>query len=253
MAYAMVSIGVVGFVVWAHHMFTTGLSVNTRAYFLGATLVIAVPTGIKIFSWLATMWGGSIEFKAPMLWAVGFIALFTTGGVTGVVLANTGVDVELHDTYYVIAHFHYVLSLGAVFAMFAGFYYWIGKMSGRQYPETWPSFISGSPSSVSTLTLFPPAFPGLAGYAAPYSGLSGGVCRLESGVVHRRLYRLLRGGLLPVRCLADAALRRAGAGQPMGRRRHDSGMDGVRRRRPSIALRRCRLSDPIRTLIRIRP
>ena len=135
MAYAMVAIGVVGFVVWAHHMFTTGLSVNTKMYFTAATMVIAVPTGIKIFSWIATMWGGSLTFKTPMVWAIGFIFMFTVGGVTGVVLANGGIDDYMQDTYYVVAHFHYVLSLGAVFSLFAGFYYWFPKMSGKMYNE----------------------------------------------------------------------------------------------------------------------
>ena len=168
MVWALIAIGALGFVVWAHHMYTVGMSLTQQSYFMLATMVIAVPTGIKIFSWIATMWGGSIEFKTPMLWAFGFLFLFTLGGVTGIVLAQAGVDRAYHDTYYVVAHFHYVMSLGAVFAIFAGIYFYFPKMTGRSIPEWagqlhfWTMFVG------SNITFFPQHFLGRQGMPRRY-------------------------------------------------------------------------------------
>jgi len=168
MVWALIAIGALGFVVWAHHMYTVGMTLNQQAYFMLATMVIAVPTGVKIFSWIATMWGGSVELKTPMLWAFGFLFLFTLGGVTGIVLSQAAVDRYYHDTYYVVAHFHYVMSLGAIFCIFAGIYFYLPKMTGRMYPEWagklhfWMMFIGAN------ITFFPQHFLGRQGMPRRY-------------------------------------------------------------------------------------
>ena len=207
MAYAMVAIGFIGFIVWAHHMYTVGLNVNLKAYFVAATMIIAVPTGIKIFSWIATMWGGSITFRTPMLWAIGFIFLFTVGGVTGVVLANAGVDQSLHDTYYVVAHFHYVLSLGAVFSIFAGFYYWFEKIFGVKYnsflarSQFWFFFVGAN------VIFFPQHFLGLAGMPRRYVDYADGHAFWNMVSSYGYLIMLV-GMVLFFALLIDAAVRR---------------------------------------------
>ncbi len=248
MAYAMVAIGFIGFLVWAHHMYTVGLSRRHQGLFrLRHHGHRGAHRHQDVLSWIATMWGGSIEFKTPMLWAIGFVFLFTVGGVTGVVLANAGVDVVLQDTYYVVAHFHYVLSLGAVFAIFAGFYFWFPKITGYMYNETlgklhfWVTFVGVN------LAFFPMHFLGLAGMPrriADYPDAFAGWNFVSS---HRRLHRGLRRAGLPGDAGGSFRSQAHRRRQSMGRGRHHAGMDAaVAAAVPSVSTN-CRTSWGIRT------
>ena len=242
MAYAMVAIGLVGFIVWAHHMYAAGISVDTQAYFVFATMVIAVPTGVKIFSWIATMWGGSISFRVPMLWALGFIFLFTVGGVTGVMLANAGVDRALHDTYYVVAHFHYVLSLGAVFSIFAGWYYWFPKMTGYMYNETLGQAALLADLHRRQRAVLPAALPRPGRHAAPLRGLSRRL-RLLERVSSVGAYITTLGTLVFLLGVIVAFSRKQSRRRPTrGASARPRSSGRCPRRRRSTPTRRCRVS-----------
>jgi len=163
MVYATASIAILSFIVWAHHMFTTGMPTSAQLFFMYATMLIAVPTGVKVFNWVATMWRGSMTFETPMLFAIGFVCLFTIGGFTGLVLAITPVDIQLQDTYYVVAHFHYVLVSGALYAIFAGVYFWLPKWTGHMYDEKLGKLHFWLSTIFFNLLFFPMHFLGLAG------------------------------------------------------------------------------------------
>ncbi len=241
MVYAMSSIAILSFIVWAHHMFTVGMPAAGLLFFMYATMLIAVPTGVKVFNWLATMWRGSMTFETPMLFAIGFIFLFTMGGFTGLVLAITPVDIQLHDTYYVVAHFHYVLVAGSLFAFFGGIYYWLPKWTGTMYDERSASGTSGCDDLLQRHVL-PAALPGPRRHAAAHPGLRAAVRRLEHGRVDRRVRLRPVAADLPVRvikCIRRTAPRR----RPSRGKAPTRSSGRCRRRRRTTRSRRRRWSS----------
>ena len=187
MVYATASIAFLSFIVWAHHMFTTGMPLAGSLFFMMTTMIISVPTGVKVFNWVATMWKGAMTFETPMLFSIGFVIMFTIGGLSGLMLAITPADIQYHDTYFVVAHFHYVLVPGAIYSIMAATYYWLPKWTGNMYDETlgvWHFWIS---TIFVNVLFFPMHFVGLAGMIPPHPGLQPAVRRLEHGRLDRRV------------------------------------------------------------------
>ena len=206
MVYATASIAFLSFIVWAHHMFTVGMPLGGEIYFMFATMLIAIPTGVKVFNWVSTMWRGSLTFETPMLWAVAFVILFTIGGFSGLMLAIVPADFQYHDTYFVVAHFHYVLVTGAVFAIIAAVYYWWPKWTGRMYSEKLGQVPLLVVDRVRQPAVLPAALPGPGRHAAPHPGLQRGVRRLEPDQLDRRV-RHVRHALHDGRDPAGSSLR----------------------------------------------
>ena len=244
MVYATASIAILSFIVWAHHMFTVGMPAAGQLFFMYATMLIAVPTGVKVFNWLATMWKGSMTFETPMLFAIGFLFLFTMGGFTGLVLAIVPVDIQLQDTYYVVAHFHYVLVAGSLFAFFGGVYYWLPKWTGHMYDETLGKMALLAVDHLLQRHVLPDALPGPRRHAAPHSGLR--ACSSPTGTWSRRSARsasACRSCCSCTRCSSAIRSGREGAGASRGKAPTRSSGRCRRRRRTTRSRRRRSSSD----------
>ena len=216
MVYATASIAFLSFIVWAHHMFTVGMPLAGEMFFMLSTMLIAVPTGVKVFNWTATMWKGSLTFEPPMLFALAFLFLFTIGGFSGLMMAIAPVDFQYHDTYFIVAHFHYVLVPGAVFAIMAGVYYWLPKWTGHMYDMKLAKMHFWLSADLRQRAVLPAALPRARGHAAAHPGLFDAVRRLEHGVVDRRLRLRPLAAAVRLRHLEVRARRRQGDGGRSG-------------------------------------